>query len=810
MNTASTAAGDEARQWALDGIRVVDFGHYLAGPLAGMLLADQGASVVKVDRPGSPEVDSLARSVYDRGKTRVTLDLKMPDGVAAVREYVDSADVVIENFRPGVMDRLGLGAEDATARNPGLVYLSLPGFASTDDKASVRAFEGVLSAATAQFTDLRPGGSDAPIYTPMPLGSTYGALHGVIAVVLALYRREETGRGDVIEVPLAGAAMSAMAVLLMQVADPPARYRKGGPSPLYRSFRGGDGKWLFWIASGHSRNTRQLLKTLGIYDDLIAEGMVDLPVYEHLGLDHNLPDSSNLSTAWNARITECVQTALRRRPAAEWVRLMNDAGVPCALQRSAQAWLDAPETDASGLTLVVEHDRFGPVRQLGPQVHLSESPKFAPRPPRPHRGGGAESRGDSGAVGTTASREPILKGIRVLDLSNVLAGPACARTRAEYGADVIKIDTMHPYFGPRVYSWFPMEVSPGKRSLLLNLKDPRGGEIFDRLVETADVLVHNFRPHVASGLGIDYERIHRRNRRLVYMNITAMDGPEPGPWGNRPGFDPMVQAATGIQVRYGGEGKPPVLHGWASCIDYMTGYSGTLGVVLGLFRQKRGGVSGAFARTSLAQGAQLVQAPFMVSAPGHPTGSEPHGQRAVGEHTLHRIYRAHDGWLFLGGTFDDLPKLGQISGLEGVPMAPDQEEERARVLEDRIRQNRVEHWVPMFNAAGFGSHRVDDIADLRRSYLHEVTADASGIWDDGRSISAIRVTDHPAGSAVDICPPAYARFRETPLRLCRAGPAMGEHSRELLKELGYTDQEIDGFVAEGAIKELFSEHYLPH
>ena len=116
----------------------------------------------------------------------------------------------------------------------------------------MRAFEGVIGAATAQFTDLRPGGSDVPIYTPVPLGSTYGAVHGAIAVTLALYRRADTGRGDVIEVPLAGAAMSAMAVLLMRVADPPVRYTRGGPSPLYRRYQGGDGTWLFWIAGGHS------------------------------------------------------------------------------------------------------------------------------------------------------------------------------------------------------------------------------------------------------------------------------------------------------------------------------------------------------------------------------------------------------------------------------------------------------------------------------------------------------------------------------------------------------------------------------
>ena len=115
----------------------------------------------------------------------------------------------------------------------------------------------------------------------------------------------------------------------------------------------------------------QLVKTLGIYEDLIADGMVDLPVYEHLDLDHNLPDSTHLSATWVETLAARIETAVKRRPAAEWVKLMNQAGVPCALHRSAQDWLNAPETDAAGLTIVVEDDRFGPVpstRSAGPSV----------------------------------------------------------------------------------------------------------------------------------------------------------------------------------------------------------------------------------------------------------------------------------------------------------------------------------------------------------------------------------------------------------------------------------------------------------
>ena len=827
------------KQAPLTGIRVVDFGHYIAGPLTGMLLADQGAEVIKVDRPGRPDYDTPANGVFNRGKQRVTLDLKNADDLAMAVKLICSADVVIENFRPGVMQRLGLGAEEMTALNPGLVYLSLPGFASTDERAPIRAYEGIISAAIGQYTDLQSRRADLPpVYTPMPLGSTYGAIHGAIAVTLALYAREESGRGDVIEISLVGAAMSAMAVIMLDVADKPARYgtsadanrqkqRSSAGSPFSGTFRAGDGQWLYIIAAGHSRNSRSLVKALEVYDGLIAEGMVDVPVYENLHLTNNIPDSSHLSGEWNLKAREKIESVLASEPAQHWVDVLTAAGVPCTIQRTAQEWLHKSETEEAALTVVVDDPDYGPMRQLGVQTWLSKTPDECaiPRPSRPleaypqmtqHRRSlqrsEASINADESFVGGAESKsiesaKPILEGIRVLDLSNVLAGPASARTLAEYGAEVIKIDPPDPYFGPRISSWFPLEVSPGKRSVILNLKDEAGRAAFMKLVETADVIVHNFRPGVAQNLGIDYDAVKRRKPDIVYLNLTAFNGPRPGPWMNRPGFDPLLQGSTGIQMRYAGEGNKPILHGWASCIDYITGYSATYGAVLALLKRRRSGVpdGGDFVTTSLAQGGQFVQAPFMFACEAGCSGDEPSGQDAVGEHALHRMYRARDGWVFLGGLAHEMDKLRQVAGLEQVP-----DEDAGEFLEDEIKKRDVAHWVKAFNAVGLAGHRVDSLEDIREMFLHEVCDDDLDAWDDGRSISIVRFTDHPAGSAVDLAPPAYVRLKNAPVQLLYACPKQGTHTREILGELGYDDDYVDDLIARGVAKEQLHQYYLPH
>ncbi len=806
------------KQAPLTGIRVVDFGHYIAGPLTGMLLADQGAEVIKVDRPGKPDYDTPANGVFNRGKQRVTLDLKDADDLATAVKLIRSADVVIENFRPGVMQRLGLGAEDMTALNPGLIYLSLPGFASTDERAPIRAFEGIISAAIGQYTDLQSRRADLPpVYTPMPLGSTYGAIHGAIAVTLALYAREESGRGDVIEVSLVGAAMSAMAVIMLDVADKPARYgpsananRQKQPSsagsPFSGTFRAGDGQWLYIIAAGHSRNSRSLVKALEVYDDLIAEGMVDVPVYENLHLTNNIPDSSHLSSEWNLKAREKIESVLASEPAQHWVDVLTAAGVPCTIQRTAQEWLHKSETEEAALTVVVDDPEYGPMRQLGVQTWLSKTPDECaiPRPSRPFVGDVEPKL--NGDIAASAGK-PILEGIRVLDLSNVLAGPASARTLAEYGAEVIKIDPPEPYFGPRISSWFPLEVSPGKRSVILNLKDEAGRAAFMKLVETADVIVHNFRPGVAQSLGIDYDAVKKCKPDIVYLNLTAFNGPRPGPWMNRPGFDPLLQGSTGIQMRYGGEGNRPVLHGWASCIDYITGYSATYGAVLALLKRRRSGVpdGGDFVATSLAQGGQLVQAPFMFACEAGRSGDEPSGQDAVGEHALHRMYRARDGWVFLGGLAQEMGKLRCVAGLEDAP-----DEDAGEFLEGEIRKRDVAHWVKVFNDVELAGHRIDSLEDIREMFLHEVCDDLLDAWDDGRSISIVRFTDHPVGSAVDLAPPAYVRLKNAPVQLLYACPKQGAHTREILGELGYDDDCVDDLIAKGVAKEQLHEYYLPH
>src|SRR4029078_13042493 len=137
----------------LEGTRVIDFGQYIAGPMAAMLLGDHGADVVRVDPPGGPRWNTPANATWNRNKRSIALDLKKDADRETARQLIAGADVVIENFRPGVMDRLGIGAAAMTEGNLRPIYCSRPGFGADDPRAQVRAWEGVVGAATGAYRE---------------------------------------------------------------------------------------------------------------------------------------------------------------------------------------------------------------------------------------------------------------------------------------------------------------------------------------------------------------------------------------------------------------------------------------------------------------------------------------------------------------------------------------------------------------------------------------------------------------------------------------------------------------------------------
>jgi len=376
----------------LSHIRVLDFGQYLAGPLVGMMLSDLGAEVIRIDPPGGPRWPDPAFDRLSRGKRALTLDLKSDEGRATALDLVRRSDVVIENFRPGVMERLGVGVTALRQVNSDLISLSLPGFASSDPEfAGLAAWEAVIAARTGQFTDMglnrRLMGIN-PSFTPLGLASAYGAAFGAMSVLFALNARDEMG-GDHIEVPLASALLEGLVYNCQQIEEYPERYKSprevelerrerfGLPNdlsyaqlsefldPFYRTYACADGRGFYVVAGSIATHPARVLETLGL-NDLLAE----LPDFDAYLDQADWPDEWSLRNypvgdRDRARISEAMKQAFLTRPSHEWEELFGAAKAPATAQRSTADWLADPHALASGLVLEVEDPRHGRMRQMG-------------------------------------------------------------------------------------------------------------------------------------------------------------------------------------------------------------------------------------------------------------------------------------------------------------------------------------------------------------------------------------------------------------------------------------------------------------
>ena len=725
-----------------------------------MLLADQGAEVVRVDPPGGPRWETPANSTWNRGKKSITLDLKQADDAAVARSLIQSADVVVENFRPGTMDRLGLGPEEMTQANPSLVYCSIPGFASDDPRAAMPAYEGVVGAASASF---RPPNDDSPrpVYTAIPIASVYGAFQSVVAIVVALNARERDGVGQRIEVPLFDSMFQSLGRFGVRVHNAPPAI------PTLQELWGGifqcsDGQYVRFGGSGN-QNFRQFVEAAGItsWDD---EGLTDF-------------DRPLDVPQFHAEAQQRIRELFLSRTAQEWEDLIAEAGSEGAVCRTSAEWFDHPHTRASQMMVEVDDPTYGKMLQPGINARMSLTPGRvrgpAPTPdqhrgeilaelrPRPaseasaHQDAMSSGFDMSSAVGMSSA----LDGVKVLDLCIILAGPTMGRTLAEYGANVIKID--NPRRGSTVARH--NDINRGKRSILLDLRSEEGRDVFWKLLEDADVVAQNYRAGSLERLGLGYEAVKKRKPDIVYASLNAYG--HMGPWAERPGHEGFAQATAGMTRRFGGDGMPESQPNPVN--DYGTGFMGAYGVALALLHRQRTG-EGQHIDSALAYTAMTLQSPFMQLYEGK-QWNETSGQDALGTGPLHQAYQASDGWFFIGVPASALARLSGLEGLSGIDSL--RGDALASSLEERFQGNSVAFWVERLAAAGIGAQRV--VTNVR-----ELMTDP---WVESHGLSITR--EHDELGPVTTCGPA-PRLSRTPVRPGIPAPKPGSHAREILEEHG--------------------------
>ena len=750
---------------ALEGIRVIDFGHYIAGPLTGMLLADYGADVIKVDPPGGPRCKTPANATWNRGKRSILLDVKQKDDLATAQALVRDADVVVENFRPGVAKRLGLGPDEMLQANPHLVYCSIPGFASDDPRAGVPAWEGVIGAAAATFLlEPRDDGVDEPVYSAIPTASTFGAFHAAVAIAMALNARQRNGLGQHIEVPLYDGMFATNAYRGISFHDPVEGpnfpYAAGSFGPTqYRGawdgfYRCKDDRWLYF--SGYTNlNWRHFLEAAGIAD-WQPETALDF-------------DALNRDPELLAQTLKRAQALFMTRTAQEWEDLVAASGSEAVVCRTSQEWMDHPQARESKMVIQVDDPTYGKMLQPGINVRLSRTPGEVRGPaplPDQHREEILSQLASPPPAGPLPSPEPTLRsalqGVRVVDLCIELAGPTLGRTLAEFGADVIRVD--NPTRKERHFTMvLHNDVNQGKRSIFLDLKTEEGRNVLWKFLEGADVVIQSYRMGKLKKLGLGYDEIRKRNPNIIYASLNAYG--HPGPWAQRPAHDPCAQSVTGMSLRFGGDGFPLLQASPTS--DYGTGFMAAYGVALALLHRQRTG-EGQYLDTALAYTTMTMQSLFMQSYEGK-VWDEPRGRHALGDGPLQRCYQARDGWLFLGARETDLPSIAGVDGLSGVQDLRGQS--LAKALEERFQARPVQAWVSLLNAAGIGAHSiVSDFAELMVDP-----------WAKAHGLSLTR--DHEGIGLVTTCGPAF-RLSRTPVRPGRPAPRPGRNAREILEEHG--------------------------
>jgi CoA:oxalate CoA-transferase len=353
----------------LDGIRVIDLTRVLSGPFCTMLLGDMGAEVIKVETPGTgdpvrwqgarPNGVSWYFAAFNRNKKSVELDLYSEAGKRDLEALLGNADVLVDNFRPGVLARIGFGPEQLTAINPRLVSCNINGYGSCGPLAERPAYDFIIQAMSG-FMSINGDSNQPPMRSGQPITDLIGGLYAAFGIVNALRARDLNGRGQHLESALLNGTLSFMAYLASEhLVSGELPTRTGNNHPLvapYGLFQASDGEVA--VAPSNDRVVQRFLACLEL---------------EHLLADPRFASNAERFPRRD-ELKRLIDARMREQPQAYWIERLNAAGVPSGkVQTLADVFAD-PQVHAQEMVIEVDHPGAGPIRMLGFPVKLSETP----------------------------------------------------------------------------------------------------------------------------------------------------------------------------------------------------------------------------------------------------------------------------------------------------------------------------------------------------------------------------------------------------------------------------------------------------
>lgn len=715
---------------------VVDMGRGRAASQAALLLAQAGATVRKVDGVGTTApVTAMGDQLWNRGKSRDSFADMSPHDIEAL---LSDADILIHDCPPSIARTLAIDADTLVARFPRLIHVAIGAWpvGHPNDETPV---DDALALAESGLLDEQPAsGRDGPVWLRFPLGSALAAYLAASGALARLHARYRTGKGGPVFTSLVQGAMLPMMMYWMKAERPTRSVQFGMPKNSGATlFECSDGQWIHTMGAPQQGPTvRAALEAMtpeerdrnnAKYADAIVK-------YPGLGDD------------WGA-----VEVIIKTRPMDYWLKEFWESDVPAQPVLPMGALYEDEQSIAAGYVETHNVAGTGEIRIPGAPFHIALGTAAA----APH-------------LQTTDQLSCPLDGLRVLDLGNFLAGPLGPMLLGDLGADVVKLEATSgdPL---RPVEWAFNGCQRSKRGIAVQLKDPRGRAVMERLVGWADVVHHNQRMPAAVKLGFDAESVHRINPAAIYCHVSSYG--QTGPRKDWPGYDQLFQAASGWELEGAGQGNPPMWHRFGM-MDHLGALASVVATLAALVARDRDGTGAKTAASLLGASIASIDTFWMNGTPVAPDENLDGSQTGVSE--TRRLLRAADGWIAVSDPLRDANTLRALAGgdidlwASSLPVA----DLLAQLAGGSIPASRV-------------------MLDHRDTYLANVA---------NRAAKLATTVSHPVYGAFDMLGTAWT-FGDLDVAIDRAPPLLGEHSRAVLAEIGVPEAVRNALIADGIIVE---------